>query len=246
VDGELVAVDADGRPSFQALQNQTSARLSLVYYAFDLLHRNGRDLRALTLVERKRQLAEVAAGSGVQLSVALDGSVDDISRAVKDLGLEGIVAKRRTSRYSSGRHHHWVKVKFLNRQEFVIGGYKPGLGTFESLIVGYYDRGALRFAGKVRNGLTPLLRRQLWPKLRPFASTTYPFVDVPSRTKSHWGEGLTLEDMHTLRWLEPRLVAEVGFVEWTNEAHLRHPTFLGLREDKDPNDVVREAAGARR
>lgn len=242
LDGEIVALDAEGRPSFQALQHRATRKHAVVFYAFDLLHRDGTDLRRLSLQERKTQLEEVLGGSDVKLSPVLEGHADDIVTAVKGLGLEGIIAKRRKSPYQSVRSGDWLKIKFLARQEFVVGGYKPGYQTFESLIVGYYRDGQLWFAGKVRNGFSPWLRSELWRRIAPLQSPEYPFADRPSRSRSHWGEGLTVEDMTKLRWLRPVLVAEVAFVEWTADGKLRHPTFVGLRPDKDAGEVVREQA----
>jgi bifunctional non-homologous end joining protein LigD len=241
LDGEIVALDAEGRPSFQALQHRANTRHPVAYYAFDLLHLNGNDLRKLPLEERKRRLAAAVAQSPVHLSENLPGDPDEIVTAIQRLGLEGVIAKRRHSPYRSVRSGDWIKVKFLKRQEFVIGAYKPGPHNFESLTVGYYDDdGKLWFAGKVRNGYTPKLRADLWRHLKPLSSDTYPFADKPSRSRSHWGEGLTTEDLTKLRWLKPVLVAEVGFVEWTKDGKLRHPTFIGLRFDKEPREVVRE------
>ena len=240
LDGEIVALDAQGRPSFQLLQHR-SGKPPTVYFVFDLLYLDGEDLRAQPLDERRRRLTSVVGTSGVRMSEALTGSADDIERAVASLGLEGVIAKRRSSRYMPGtRSNAWLKRKLIQRQEFVVGGYKPGFGTFESLIVGYYDQGQLRFASKVRNGFTPHLRAQLWRVLEPLRTETYPFADVPARRRSHWGEGLTTEDMETLRWLAPVLVAEIGFVEWTTEGRLRHSSFIGLRPDKAAAEVERE------
>jgi bifunctional non-homologous end joining protein LigD len=240
LDGEIVALDAEGRPSFQRLQHRTG-QPPIVYYAFDLLHHDGATLARLPLEERKRQLEMILGDSGVRFSGALPGSAATVEAAVARLGLEGVIAKRRASRYEPGkRSAAWLKRKLIARQEFVIGGYKPGLGSFESLIVGYYQDGRLWFAGKVRNGYTPALRAKLWKMIRPLETLTYPFADTPVRTRSHWGEGLTTEDMTTLRWLEPTIVAEIGFVEWTPEGRLRHSTFIGLRPDKEAREVVRE------
>lgn len=245
LDGEIVAVDAQGRPSFQALQHRSKTTGPIVYYAFDLLHRDGTDLRSLGLEDRRHQLAEVIEGSAVLLSEELAGDPADVAEAVRALGLEGIIAKRRKSRYQSVRSSDWLKIKFLMRQEFVVAGYKPSAANFEALTVGYYDdAGKLWFAGKVRNGYTPALRAAIWREIEPLKSDRFPFADKPARARSHWGEGLTTEDLTTLRWLRPKLVAEIGFVEWTRDGRLRHSTFIGLRRDKDPRDVRREVAPA--
>ena len=167
-----------------------------------------------------------------------------IERAVRRLNLEGVVAKRRESTYEPGRRSGaWVKVKFSARQEFVIGGYKPGGGPFDSLLVGYYDGPRLMFAGKVRNGFTPALRARLFNQLAPLAAARCPFANLPSSRTSHWGEGITAEEMTQLRWLKPITVAEVAFTEWTRDGHLRHSAFVALRDDKAPREVRREEGG---
>jgi bifunctional non-homologous end joining protein LigD len=241
LDGEIVALDPDGRPSFQALHHASLEGLSLVYYAFDLLHRDGRDLMRLPLDERRAALREVVDGSGVLLSEPLPGTADQIGAAIRALGLEGVVAKRRRSTYTPGRRSDsWIKVRFAKRQEFVVGGYKPNATTFDSLLVGYYEGTKLMYAGKVRNGFTPAIRQQLFERLRPLETRRCPFANLPTSRSSHWGEGITAEEMKTLRWVKPKLVVEVSFAEWTRDGSLRHAAFIGLRDDKAPRAVVRE------
>ncbi len=240
IDGEIVALDADGRPSFQALHHSTFDGLSIVYYAFDLLHLNGRDLTRAPLDERRKALRTIVAGSGVLLSDALPGTPPQIADAVRRLGLEGVVAKRRRSAYSPGRRSDaWIKVRFARHQELVIGGFKPGGKSFDSLLVGYYDGTKLMCAGKVRSGLMPQLRADIFDRLRPLVVKRCPFANLPSSTTSHWGEGITEDEMKNLRWVRPRVVAEVSFVEWTRDGSLRHASFIGLRDDKPAGEVGR-------
>ena len=240
IDGEIVALDADGRPSFQALHHSTFDGLSIVYYAFDLLHLNGRDLTRAPLDERRKALRTIVAGSGVLLSDALPGTPPQIADAVRRLGLEGVVAKRRRSAYSPGRRSDaWIKVRFARHQELVIGGFKPGGKSFDSLLVGYYDGTKLMCAGKVRSGLMPQLRADVFDRLRPLVVKRCPFANLPSSTTSHWGEGITEDEMKNLRWVRPRVVAEVSFVEWTRDGSLRHASFIGLRDDKPAGEVGR-------
>jgi DNA ligase D-like protein (predicted ligase) len=242
LDGEIVALDGEGRPSFQALHHASFEGISLVYYAFDLLHLNGRDLTRAPLDERRATLRRIVDGSGVLLSEALPGTPEDISAAVRALGLEGVVAKRKQSTYAAGRRSDaWIKVRFAKHQEFVIGGYKPNATNFDSLLVGYYDGNRLVCAGKVRSGFTPHLRAEVFEALRPLVAARCPFANLPSSKSSHWGEGITAEEMTQLRWLKPRVVAEVSFAEWTRDGSLRHAAFLGLRDDKTPKEVRREA-----
>lgn len=205
IDGEVVAVDDDGRPSFQALHHQ-SAR-AIVYYAFDLLHLEGRDLLRVPLDERRVALAGLLDGSTLLRSEPLPGTPEEIEAALRAMRLEGAVAKRRASLYEPGRRSRsWIKVKFNRRQEFVVGGYKPNTGSFESLLVGYYEGRELYFAGKVRAGLTPRLRSEIMGRIGPDAVSRCPFANLPLGRTGHWGEGITEADMADLRWVRPRLV----------------------------------------
>jgi len=241
LDGEIVVLDAGGRPSFQALHHADFSGRSIVYYAFDLLHLNGRDLTRTPLDERRAALARVVAGSDVLLSDPLPGTAAEISRAVRDLGLEGVVAKRRRSAYIPGRRSDsWVKVRFAPHQEFVVGGYKPNAANFDSLLVGYYDKTKLLAAGKVRSGFTPHLRAEVFEKLEGLETSRCPFANLPSTRSGHWGEGITADEMKTLIWVKPRQVIEVAFAEWTRDGSLRHASFLGVRDDKRARDVHRE------
>jgi len=240
--GEVVAVDAEGRPSFQALHHWATEGLSIVFYAFDLLHLDGRDLLRTPLDDRRSALRRVIGDGGLLLSEPLPGTPAQIERAVRELQLEGVVAKRRRSFYEPGRRSDaWVKVRFARHQELVVGGYKPNAATFDSLLVGYYEGRRLLCAGKVRNGFTPHLRAELFERLRPLAIAKCPFANLPSSRTSHWGEGITAEEMTALRWVKPALVAEISFVEWTRDGSLRHAAFLGLRDDKAPGAVRRES-----
>ena len=243
IDGEIVAVNAAGKPSFQALQNRASAGREwlIVYYAFDLLSVDGDDLTRLPLSDRKARLAQLLQGSDVRYSAELPGDPEAVVRLVESAGLEGVIAKRRSSVYEARtRSADWLKLKLGHVQEFVIGGYNPDGDTFQSLLVGYYEGAKLMFAGKVRQGFNPISRRKLFDVLTRLTSPRCPFANLPSSKKSHFGEGVTAEDMKKLKWLKPRLVAQVQFAEWTSYGLLRHATYLGLRDDKAPRDVKRE------
>ncbi len=243
LDGEIVALDASGRPSFQMLQQRRVSEGAVVYYAFDLLHADGEDWRPRPLHERKAKLAEILAGSDVRLSEGFAGPPQKLVAEVTRLGLEGIIAKRVNAPYESGeRSGAWVKYKLSPEQEFVIGGYKFG-NPLESLVVGYFENGKLMCAGKVRQGLNPTNRKELAALLKPIASDVCPFANLPATKRSRWGEGITPEQMKEIQWLMPRRIAQVSFTEWTRGGSLRHATFKGMRTDKKPEEVVREGTG---
>jgi bifunctional non-homologous end joining protein LigD len=242
IDGEIVALDKQGRPSFQALQHRGShPDHTIAFYAFDLLHLNGEDLKPLALETRRAQLARVVAKSGLLLSLQLPGSMQDIVKTVRAMQLEGIVAKRKDSAYEAGeRSRSWQKLKLERQQEFVVGGYRPAGASVDALLVGYFEARRLRFAAKVRAGLVPHVRRDLALALNKLQQADCPFVDLPTEGSSRWGGGVSEEDMRGIVWTKPKLVVQIQFVEWTAENRLRHSKFLGLRSDKDAADVHRE------
>ena len=248
IDGEIVAVDKQGRPSFQALQHRGShPEHTIAFYAFDLLHLEGVDLRTLTLEARRTELTRIAAESGLLLSIQLPGSMADIVSTVRAMQLEGVIAKRKDSQYEPGeRSANWQKLKLERQQEFVIGGFRPsGNSSVDALLVGYFEDGELRFAAKVRAGLVPHVRRALARALSTLKVSGCPFVDLPSEGSSRWGGGVSAEDMKEITWTKPELVVQIQFVEWTAENRLRLSKFLGMRSDKLPKDVHREKLSKR-
>jgi bifunctional non-homologous end joining protein LigD len=243
LDGEIVAFDETGRPSFQQLQHRAAKGTAVRYFAFDLLHLNGIDLQSEPLTARRAALQPLIAKSDLEFSDELPGTAADVIEAVTQVGLEGVIAKRRDSRYEPGKRSGvWRKLKLQQRQEFVIGGYKPEHRNFQSLVVGYYEDKKLRFAGRVRAGFTAAQRAALFELLRPLKMEKCPFSDLPTGKAGHWGEGVTEEDMTILKWVKPAIVAEVAFTEWTRDGHLRHSAFVGIRTDKSARDVRRERA----
>jgi bifunctional non-homologous end joining protein LigD len=242
LDGEIVALDDEGRPSFQALQHRSIAGVTIAYYAFDLLGVGRESLISQSLAARRARLRLLVLGSGILLSEPLPGSPARIEREIRRLGLEGVIAKRRDSLYRPGqRSDEWIKVKFNRRQEFVIGGFRPDGDSFDSVLVGHYEASRLLFAGKVRAGFTAHERRELVGLLARHLAEVCPFANLPNtQTRGRWGEGITPEDMKTLRWVTPSIVVEVSFVEWTRDGLLRHPRYAGLRTDKAAAKVVRE------
>jgi DNA ligase D-like protein (predicted ligase) len=243
LDGEIVALDEHGRPTFQALQHRSVKRTAVVFYAFDLLHLGSTRYLRRPLRDRRAALTDLTFASPLLLSTPLPGTPDQIEKVIRDAGLEGVVAKRLDSIYEPGRRSPaWVKVKFSQRQEFVIGGYKPTGRAFDSILVGFYESRRFFFAGKVRAGFRPHTRAEVFGRIAGTEITKCPFANLPNSIgKSHWGEGVTAEDMKTLRWVQPKVVVEVAFTEWTAGGNLRHASFVGLRDDKPARDVTREA-----
>jgi bifunctional non-homologous end joining protein LigD len=245
LDGEIVAFDESGRPSFELLQrrmhveNDSTIRklaqeIPVTYVLFDLLWLDGRSTMDLPYSERRDRLAELALNGGswqTPPNEVGDGAATiEISHR---FGLEGVVAKRVDGRYEPGRRSRgWLKVKNQLRQEFVVGGWQPGekgrTGSIGSLLVGYYDEhsGRLHYAGKVGSGLSGPVIAELEQVFAQHARDDSPF-DIGRVPQG-------------VRFVDPTLVVDVRFTEWTGAANIRHPTFMGLRDDKDPKDVVRE------
>jgi DNA ligase D-like protein (predicted ligase) len=244
VDGELVVLDAEGKPSFSALQHAAGSVTSLYFYAFDLLILDGKDLRKLRLTDRRILLEEhtlVGMTDPVRLSMSFTGSPMRLVTATKKAGLEGIIAKRVGSTYESGdRSAAWLKYKTNKGQELVIGGYKPSPLNFDYLLAGYYEGRDLIFIAKIKNGFTPGLRRKVAEHFSGLKTTRCPFANLPEAANARRGEAITAEVMTKIQWLKPRLVAQIEFTEWTKGNHLRHSRFIGLRDDKEPTEVIKE------
>jgi bifunctional non-homologous end joining protein LigD len=235
IDGELVAFDDRGRSSFSALQRPTGSDAA-AYCAFDLVWLLGRDTTALPLTARQALLTQALGpldGSPLRLVVGEEGDPAALLAAACRDGWEGLVAKRVDAPYRSGRSPQWRKLKCALRQELVVGGWtepggaRTGLGA---LLVGYHDAGVLRFAGRVGTGFDERTLRDLRERLTALEVGASPFLDAGRIKGAHW--------------VRPELVAEVRFTEWTPDGRMRHPSFLGLRPDKDPAEVVREEAPA--
>ncbi|HYE61938.1 MAG TPA: non-homologous end-joining DNA ligase [Phycisphaerales bacterium] len=239
-DGEVVVLNEHGRSDFQALQNVLKGlkkRAQLIYFVFDLLYYDGHDLTRVPLLERKRLLKQVLASAGddspLRYSEHIQGHGGQVLAQACQNQLEGIISKRATSLYTPKRSKDWLKVKCGNRQEFVIGGYTDPGGSrmhFGSLLLGTYDaKGDLIFNGKVGTGFDSRLLASLLKQMKQHEAPLPAFKNPP--------RGYEAKGVH---WLKPALVCEVQFSEWTSEGILRHPSFQGLREDKDPREVVRE------
>ena len=243
LDGELVALDPQGRPSFQILQNNLSRTLPVYFYAFDVLNRDGESLLHVPIERRRDLLGRMLPEpeDPLRLSPLLQASSGEVLQAVRKLGLEGVVGKRTGSTYEPGeRSGAWIKARANLEQEFVIGGYIPGARGFDALLVGVYEKKELIFVTKVKDGFVPRIRDELFPTLKPLQTAQCPFKNLPKKRASRWGESLTAEKMEQCRWVKPNLVCQVAFVEWTDAGHLRHCTFVGMRDDKKAGEVVRE------
>ena len=242
LDGEVAIVLPDGRTSFQALQNAFAggSRGSLVYFVFDVLRLEGTDVSGEPLEQRKTRLRRLVGArktGRIRYTGHVDGRGDEVFAQACRMGLEGIVSKRRNQPYREGRHGDWVKTKCLRRQEFVVGGFtdpegmRAGIGA---LVIGYYEGERLVCAGKVGTGFTHTLAVDLRRRLDGIEQKACPFTrPLPGGLGKH------------AHWVTPVLVCEVVFTEWTGDGHLRHPSFQGLRADKNPREVVREKAAAR-
>lgn len=249
LDGEVVALDEEGRPSFSLMQQRTGmtqpgARTSrnravpIVYYAFDLLHLDGYNLMAAELEQRKELLNQIIPSDKgfVRYSDHYPEHGTQLYAAARDKGLEGIVAKLRTSPYAQKRSRDWLKIKITRRQECVIAGYTDPKGSrenFGSIVLGLYDQnGKLVHVGNAGSGFTEGTHAALWKRLKELKTDTNPFGEkIESTRKPHW--------------VKPELVAEIKFSEWTHEAErggfkMRAPIFQGLRFDKKPRECVFE------
>jgi DNA ligase D-like protein (predicted ligase) len=242
IDGELVALAPDGRPDFNLLQNLRSADARIIYYCFDILIQEGRRLTGLPLLERRAILGSVVEpAEHVALSQVSEGPAAEMLRFVKDHGLEGVVAKRSDSVYQPGqRSGLWSKYRIDLSQEFVVGGYIPSNLGIDALVVGVYRGKDLVYAARVRAGLVPATRREVFERLKHLKTPRCPFVNLPEPAAGRWGQGLTAEKMKDCVWVRPEIVAEIQFLEWTGADHLRHTNFVTLRDDKDPSKVIKE------
>jgi bifunctional non-homologous end joining protein LigD len=237
VDGEVCALDEEGRPSFSAMQ-QGKSGTPIVYYVFDLLELDGEPLVELSFAERRARLEELLdrGNRTIRLSETFDDG-EALDEVVQEQGLEGIMAKRLESRYRPGaRSRDWLKIKSgRQRQEFIVAGYTKGqgrrAGSFGSLVLAVRKGTELVYVGNVGTGFSEDEIGRLLAKLRPLERPDAPFPAVPKLPRVRKAD---------IRWVEPRLVAEVEFVEWTHDGHLRAPAYMGLREDKSPEEVHAE------
>jgi bifunctional non-homologous end joining protein LigD len=207
LDGELVAFDHQGRPSFQLLQNNLSRAFPVYFYAFDLLNRDGELLVNLPIERRRGLLGRMLPEpeDPLRLSPLLRAPSGQVLEAVRKLGLEGVVGKRMGSIYEPGeRSGAWIKHRTNREQDFVVGGYIPGARGFDALLVGVYENKQLIFVAKVKNGFVPRIRDEIFPALKALQTTKCPFKNLPEKRASRWGESLTAEKMEQCRWVRPK------------------------------------------
>lgn len=250
IDGEIVALDDKGRSSFQLLQgfDMGLVRPPIFFYAFDLLRLNGKDLQNLPIEERKANLERLLKKPRgvIRYSVSFTKKIKELLSRAHELGLEGLVGKRSGSRYEAGkRTGAWVKIKPYQEQEFVIGGYTEPEGSrkfFGALLVGFYEGKNLKFAGRVGTGFSEKLLRSLFDDLQTIRAESCPFSNLPAPGRNRWDQGIRRRGEKRCRWVKPAVVCRVKYTEWTRDDRLRQPLFLGIKEDKNPNEVVREQA----
>ena len=253
IDGEVVALDEKGGSSFQLLQarEMEGRQAPIYYYVFDLLQAAGKNLTSLPLERRKALLQTLCDGAAepIRFSGEIGGDPHALLREVKRLGLEGVIGKQRGSVYEADRRSGaWIKLKCVNEQEFVIGGFTPPQGArkhFGALLVGYYEKKRLLFAGKVGTGFDTKMLASLHKRFKAEKRDDCPFADLPSKQGGQWVQGITPAMMRQCEWVNPVFVCQVKFAEWTRDGKLRQPVFLGLREDKKATEVARESASSR-
>ncbi len=248
MDGEIVALEKEGRSSFQLLQAYDSGQEKppIIYYVFDLLRLEGKNLQHQPLVERKERLKSVLgkATGLIRYSASLESNVNKLLQQAQRLGLEGLIGKKTDSLYEPGRRSGaWIKLKLHREQELVIGGFTDPEGSrhhFGSLLIGYYEKNRLLCAGKVGTGFDDASLRSLSARFKSLSASACPFKNLPDKRAGRYGAGITPAEMRRCHWLDPVLVCQIKYSEWTRDGKLRQPVFLGLREDKAAKEVVRE------
>jgi DNA ligase D-like protein (predicted ligase) len=230
IDGEIVALDEAGRPDFGLLSHSRNLHRRICYYVFDLLCLQTRDITNLPLSERRDLLKSIPLDPPIRLLEYFETSASEMLDLVRQHALEGVIAKRLDSPYEPGRRSGaWVKHRVAQQQDFLVGGYIPGTHGIDSLIVGRYSGEELMYVGRVRAGLVPATRRQVFRKLQPLVVEACPFVNLPERGRSRWGESLTAEKMKKCVWVEPKITARIEYLR-TEAGGLRHSRLVRLND----------------
>jgi bifunctional non-homologous end joining protein LigD len=236
--------------SFQLLQGFDTGQEKppIVYYAFDLLQLNGKDHQGLPIEERKAKREELLKKPPgvIRYSASFTKDIPELLNRTRELELEGLIGKRAGSKYEAGRRTGtWIKIKLHLEQEFIIGGYTEPEGSrkhFGALVVGFYEGKKLKFAGRVGTGFSDKLLSTLYSELSKIMIEKCPFYNLPAAGRNRWDQGLSAAEMRRCHWVRPVMVCQIKFTEWTRDDRLRQPVFLGIREDKNANEVVREKA----
>jgi ATP-dependent DNA ligase len=233
IDGEVVALDAAGKPVFSLLQNGGA---NVHFYVFDVLMVGAKDVASEPLSTRRHVLEHKVLPKlpePVRCSPVLEASLPDLIQSIGAKGLEGLVAKRANSRYEPGqRSGAWIKMRVNLAEEFVIGGYSIGGSAFDAVVLGQFVDGKLFYVARTRSGFTPASRTELLRKMKPLEIPECPFVNLPEARPGRWGEGLTADKMKDCRWVQPALLGRVEFLEWTPERNLRHSRFIALLDKR--------------
>jgi len=236
LDGEIVALDENGKSDFNALQNAGTRKTQTHYYAFDVLHVDGEDLCHRPLSERQERLrSEFRPNQYLHISGALKARLSVIVQKIRQFGFEGVIAKEQGSAYLPGETPGtWVKLKLKATEEFVVGGFIPGPHGIDQIVVGRYAGKKLKYVASTDDGFVPATRRAVYQRVKKFTTLQCPFTNLPEKRMAH---RMDAKKMAKVTWLKPKLVAELAFNEWTPDLHLRHSEFVRLRDDKDVWDV---------
>ncbi|HUZ58306.1 MAG TPA: non-homologous end-joining DNA ligase [Hanamia sp.] len=246
VDGEIIVANKDGMPDFSALQSwRSEADGELLFYIFDLLWLNGKDLTQISISERKESLIEIMPEiKNIRISDSFEAGASDFFEVAKKLSLEGIMAKKADSKYyPDERTKEWLKIKTGNSQEVVIGGFTHNEGSekaFSSLLVGLPENGTLQYTGKIGTGFSNKLQKEMMQQFEPLIRNKCPFLNTPDINKPSRFRPNPPKAAAT--WLEPKLICEVFYREMTSNGVMRHPSFKGMRDDKSPAEVAKEKA----